>query len=127
MDFKPQHQTDPWYQGTEPLTHPGYETIEASASIFFTDLAATPASWRPHVDFKYELDVKVQVSPPDYGTFINLEDAKVWCEAVIADVRFAREVVKVHALGVSLTKDFAHLMEARRKHLPPPEDPDAAS
>jgi hypothetical protein len=111
MDFKAMHSTDPWYSTPkQPAPHAGFEKIDIAAAIFFTDLAKTPASWRPHVEFSYGLELSIKVSPPDSGTFANLEDAQAWCRSTAAEVRYCKQLVATHATNVSLTTGFGRGM-----------------
>ena len=87
--------------------------------MFFTTVGSTPAAWRPHVDFEYGLELKITISPPDCGTFDLLQDAQAWCLATIKDVRFPKELVKIHALNVHLSHGFGRGMNtlAKRNNL----------
>jgi len=115
MDFKPQHNTEPWYQAPAIIEHPGLGTIEVTATIFFTDLAKTPASWRPHVHFKFALEGKLEVSPPDYGTYPILEDAQAWCRFVIADESY-------RTLLAAIIEETRHRTRRFNGKLTPPQE-----
>ena len=101
-------------------------TPEPSSDRLSLTMGTCVATAWPSIRHGYAAKVMFRgMATAQYG-FTTLEDAQAWCLATIKDVRFPKELVKIHALNVHLSHGFGRGMNTLAKRNNPDAHPNSS-